>query len=345
MVYHRRGRQKARWLQMRIFGASVIRNILMPMHKAWVFVWLSGLIALPLSAQDDRQYQVWMRSMFPALGAIRNAPDAPAAAAAATKLADTFDQVAAYWSTKKSDDALGFAEAGRDAAKAIAAGGDKTANLRKIQAQCGGCHMAHRGEDDPDRPVKGGKFPAGWSVIPDRGTADQISYVLAGDVYHVAMGPGGTLYSSDWTKSGNYQFSARLTQKQAPTHPISYGLMIGGSDLAGPNQTYTYFLVRNRGEYFIANREGDRAWFSPRIYSLKPPSTVVGWTAHPAIVKQRADGRQTNTLGVQVTGDDVVFKINGVEVTRLPKDKIHTGGMYGFRIGHNLDVDVDQVNR
>jgi len=63
-------------------------------------------------------------------------------------------------------------------------------------------------------------------VIPDRGTADQISYVLAGDVYHFAMGPGGTFYNSDWTKSGNYQFSARLTQKQAPTHPISYGLMI-----------------------------------------------------------------------------------------------------------------------
>jgi hypothetical protein len=38
-------------------------------------------------------------------------------------------------------------------------------------------------------------------------------------------------------------------------------LSIGGTDQAGPNQTYSYFLVRNRGEYFIANREGDRAWF------------------------------------------------------------------------------------
>ena len=83
-------------------------------------------------------------------------------------------------------------------------------------------------------------------MIPDRGTADQISYVLAGDVYHFAMGPGGTFYNSDWTKSGNYQFSARLTQKQAPTHPISYGLMIGGSDLASPTETYSYFLVRTK---------------------------------------------------------------------------------------------------
>src|SRR5215471_4838139 len=240
-------------------GCEVARNILVPMCKACIFVWLSVVVALPLSAQDDKQFQEWMRSMFPSIGAIRSASDSAAASAAASKLADTFDKVAGYWSSKQSDDALGFAEAARDAARAIAAGnGDKTANLRKIQAQCSGCHMAHRGDDDPDRAVKGGTFPAGWSVTPDRGAADQISYVLAGDVFHVAMGPGGTFYSSDWTKSGNYQFSGRLTQKQAPTHPISYGLMIGGRDLAGPNETYTYFLVRNRGEYFIANREGNR---------------------------------------------------------------------------------------
>ena len=73
--------------------------------------------------------------------------------------------------------------------------------------------------------------------------------------------------------------------------------------------------------------------------------TVVGWTASPAIARQAADGRQTNTLDIQVAGDEVVFKVNGVEVKRLQKGNLHTGGMYGFRIGHNLDVDVDQVSR
>ena len=41
------------------------------------------------------------------------------------------------------------------------------------------------------------------------------------------------------------------------------------------------------------------------------PVTVVDWTAHPAIVKQGDDGRQTNTLGVQVRGDEVIFSVNG----------------------------------
>jgi len=316
------------------------------MCKACIFVWLSAVVALPLSAQDDKQFQEWMRSMFPSIGAIRSASDSAAASAAASKLADTFDKVAGYWSSKQSPDAQGFAEAARDAARAIAAGnGDKTANLRKIQAQCTGCHMAHRADEDPDRPIKGGKFPPGWSVAPDRGTADQISYLLAESVYHFAMGPGGTFYSGNWTKSGDFQYSARLTQKQAPSHPTSYGLMIGGTNLGTPNETYSYFLVRNTGEYYIANREGDRTWFSPRIFSEKLPVTVVGWTANPAIAKQAADGRQINTLGMQVAGEEVVFKVNGAEVKRLPKGKLHTDGMYGFRIGHNLDVDVDQVSR
>jgi hypothetical protein len=190
-------------------------------------------------------------------------------------------------------------------------------------------------QNDPDRAVSGnGKFPAGWNVRPDRGTADQINFTAAGDVFHFTMGSAGTFYRADWTKTGDRKFSARLTQLKAPSHPISYGLMIGGSDLGGPNQTYSYFLVRNQGEFFIANKEGNAR-----------PTTVVEWTPNDAIAKQGADGRQTNTLGIQVQGDNVIFMVNGKEVTRLPKSKVHTDGMYGFRIGHNLDVDVDQVSR
>src|SRR5690349_21660852 len=93
-------------------------------------------------------------------------------------------------------------------------------------------------DNDPDRKIAGSQFPAGWNVRPDRGTAAQVKFTAEGDVYHFSMGPAGTFYRADWTKTGNYTFSARLTQKQRPSHPISYGLMIGGKDLAGPNQTY-----------------------------------------------------------------------------------------------------------
>ena len=106
-------------------------------------------------AQDEAQYSAWMKSVPPTVGAIRNAPDNAAAAADATKLANTFDDVATFWKARHADDAVNFAETARDSAKAIAAGnGDKAANLQKIQATCGGCHAAHREGTAPNFKIK-----------------------------------------------------------------------------------------------------------------------------------------------------------------------------------------------
>jgi mono/diheme cytochrome c family protein len=72
-----------------------------------------------------------------------------------TKLADTFDKVAAFWKARSADDAVKLAETARDAAKAIASGsGDKAANLQKLQGTCGACHGAHREGSAPDFTIK-----------------------------------------------------------------------------------------------------------------------------------------------------------------------------------------------
>ena len=188
------------------------------------------------------------------------------------------------------------------------------------------------GKGDPDRAVKGGQFPAGWNVRPDRGSPVGISFTQAGEVFHSKMGSAGTFYRADWTKSGNYTYSARLTQATRPPHGVSYGIMIGGTNM-GTAPVYTYFLVRNRGDFYIANWEAGG------------PATVQNWTPHNAIAKEGADGKQVNTLGVQVQGDNVIFTVNGTEVARQPKSKVHADGQIGFRIGHNIDVDIDQVKR
>jgi hypothetical protein len=125
------------------------------MHKTCILIAVFATFGIPGLAQDDAQYQTWMKSMPPMVGAIRNAADNEAAAASATKLADTFDKVAGVWKGKSADDAVKFAETGRDAAKAIAAGsGDKAANLQKIQSTCGGCHSAHREGTAPNFKMK-----------------------------------------------------------------------------------------------------------------------------------------------------------------------------------------------
>jgi hypothetical protein len=125
------------------------------MKKPLLFIATLFVFPALAGAQDDAQYQTWMKSMQPTLRAIRGAADNAAAAADATKLADTFDKVAAFWKARHADDAVKFAETARDAAKSIASGsGDKAANLQTIQGTCGGCHAAHREGTAPDFKIK-----------------------------------------------------------------------------------------------------------------------------------------------------------------------------------------------
>jgi hypothetical protein len=101
---------------------------------------------LSVAQISDDEFKTLMQSNGANVAAVRDAADNAAAAPAAGKLVDTFTKVSAYFKAKSVPDAVTFADNARDAAKAIADGqGDKAANLMKLQQQCGGCHMAHRG--------------------------------------------------------------------------------------------------------------------------------------------------------------------------------------------------------
>jgi hypothetical protein len=185
---------------------------------------------------------------------------------------------------------------------------------------------------DPDNVVKpAGAMPAGWHARTDRNApVDQLSFVTMGRGFHAVMGPAAVFYNPAQTRSGNYKVAYTFTQTKAPAHPEAYGLVIGGSDLAGPNQAYSYFLVRGGGEYFLATRKGDQR------------TVIQNWVANPAIKKQDATtGVQTNVLGAEVRGNEVIFTVNNVEIARRPKNEFLTDGLVGFRINHNLDVHVE----
>lgn len=186
--------------------------------------------------------------------------------------------------------------------------------------------------NDPDRVVQGGQLPAGWSARVDRDQpAERVKFVSMGTGFHATMGPAAVFYNPSMKKSGNYKVSASFTQTKAPTHPEAYGIVLGGNALDGADQAYSYFLVRGNGQYFIATRKGSTV------------TKVVNWTAHDAVKKQDAAGKQSNVLGAEVRGNDVIFTVNGTEVARRPKGEVLTDGLFGFRINHNLDVHIDQV--
>jgi hypothetical protein len=187
------------------------------------------------------------------------------------------------------------------------------------------------GDNDPDRAVAGAGLPAGMAVTLDPGrgkaapTPSKVSQT--GGLTHFTMGGGGAFYNNSWTKTGDYKYSARVKMTKPPTHPTSYGIFVGGKDMAGM-PTYTYFLVRNQGEFFIASMDGGAR------------KVVTDWTKNAAVKTGDAD-----VLEIEVKGADVMFRVNGTEVAKLPKAQLHTDGLVGYRIGHNIDVDIDEVKR
>jgi mono/diheme cytochrome c family protein len=116
------------------------------------------LMGVAVWAQSDADYQGWMKSNGATAGMLNKdlmAKSSDAAVMDAKTLADNMTKIAAYWKTKNVDDALKFAQdaqTGFTQVGQLAAAGkfdDAAATLKMTQANCGGCHMAHR-EKAPD---------------------------------------------------------------------------------------------------------------------------------------------------------------------------------------------------
>ena len=185
--------------------------------------------------------------------------------------------------------------------------------------------------DDPDKMVAGGALPAGWATRQDSGKTapDGVSFAPMGTGMHVKSGPAGIYYKSTDTKSGSYTVSASFTQMEPAAHPEGYGLFIGGADLAGAGQKYTYFLIRQDGKYIVKKRDGAAA------------PTIANWTDTPAAKKADATGKMTNELAVKVAADKASFLVNGTEVGSWPTASVDATGVAGFRVNHNLNVHVE----
>jgi hypothetical protein len=106
-----------------------------------------------MAAQDDADYQGWMKSVGATVGSLRKnleAKNGDAASADAKKLQEIFGHVHDYWLKKNVSDATKFAsDAGEGfgtLADQAAAGkfADASATLKTTSANCGGCHAAHR---------------------------------------------------------------------------------------------------------------------------------------------------------------------------------------------------------
>ncbi len=105
---------------------------------------------MPLSPEQQAQFQAWMKDMQPKVAAVRKvivAKDKSPLPAEANKLAAAFEDVGNFLQKEHSDDGAMFAHSARDAAKVLGTAPTQVEQilaLRKVQEACSGCHLAHR---------------------------------------------------------------------------------------------------------------------------------------------------------------------------------------------------------
>jgi len=176
-------------------------------------------------------------------------------------------------------------------------------------------------------------LPPGWTARPDEGgDPTKIRFTAMEPGYHLTLGPATILYRSEDLANGPFHTLATFHQMKKPRHPEGYGLFVGGKQLEGKNQTYTYFLVRQDGAYLIKQRKGDST-----------SAVTKGWTLSSAVRKADAQGKATNLLEIDAKRDPkkVDFKVNGQSVYSAPADRIDLTGIVGLRVNHTLDVHIE----
>jgi hypothetical protein len=181
--------------------------------------------------------------------------------------------------------------------------------------------------------TRAGTLPPGWTARADQGgDSTAIRFQTMEPGYHLTLGPAAILYRAEDHVGGPFHTLATFHQMKKPPHPEGYGLFVGGQELAGKDQRYTYFLIRGDGSYLIKRRSGD-----------KTQDVTKGWIPHPAVKKEDGQGKATNLLEIDAKKDPthVVFKVNGQTVYTADSKSMDFTGNVGLRANHHLDIHIE----
>jgi hypothetical protein len=181
--------------------------------------------------------------------------------------------------------------------------------------------------------------PKDWKMRVDRSTSASdpdapgaIKFVTTGSGFQATNPQAAVYWNPANAVKGTYTLKGTFKLLKPSGHTNYYGLVFGGGDLEGPTQKYIYFMVAQNGTWLIKVRDGDA---TTKTVSEKTPSDVVN--------KPDASGVSTNALEVRVGADSIAYVVNGTVVTTTPRTGLTavTDGIYGIRINHQLEVQID----
>lgn len=184
---------------------------------------------------------------------------------------------------------------------------------------------------------QGAGLPEGWRMRADQAGAEmeEVAFTVMPPGWHVTTGPAVILWNPEMAASGSYRVEMDVFLFDPQGRREGFGVFFGGRRMDGGARVYSYFLIRDGGQFMVKTREG------------RSTSTIVEWTDHPSIqgYEEREKGEVSvkNVLGVHVRGNHVRFHVNGQEVTRIHRDQLHLDGFVGMRVDQALDLHVSRL--
>ncbi len=189
-------------------------------------------------------------------------------------------------------------------------------------------------QDDESLP-----FPEGWQIRFDRDGAsrDDLYLVTMPPGMHITTGPALIAWHPDSVATGDYRIESETFLFDPGNRREAFGFFVGGADLQGSGQRYSYFLLREGGQFLVKTRDGDGT------------ATIQDWTSHPAVnsYATRDEGAATakNVLALEAIGDELRFFVNGEEVWSGSRNGRATEGIFGLRVNHGLNLHVTTIMR
>lgn len=181
------------------------------------------------------------------------------------------------------------------------------------------------------------KTPEDWSVRFDAASASRADLEMFVEMppgWHVTSGPAAIYWGPGMEASGAFRVEMEVYLFDPGERREAFGIFLGGSNLESDAQEYTYFLIRNGGQFILKRREGAEA------------PTLQGWTGNDAIKSfaDRGDGASVlNVLAIDADAETVRFYVNDAEVASLPRADVGVDGTFGFRVNHGLNLHISRI--
>ncbi len=205
--------------------------------------------------------------------------------------------------------------------------------------------VAQGGPDGSKSQGENLKVPEGWEWRFDRVSAEEVNvgadaesadifFVNMTPGWHITTGPAGIYYHEENMAEGDFTLSSTIYLFDTKgRNREAFGLFIGGENLDGEDQSYTYFLIRNTGEFLIKRRMGEET------------SVVQSWTKTDAMnmFTDETESSAQNDFEIKVRGDEVTFSLNGELLSSFEKGDIATEGVYGFRVNHAINLHISSL--